>query len=107
MLQTRLEDIRVAWRPDQALKLLIEGQLMGHWLTACAHAADPLALTGDPRPAAMALQGNLQLGIPLGGGHEPDGAAVTGSPGQSVEHSVAACAAAETEVISATGMGRV
>ena len=79
LLQTRLEDIRVALgrSPDQALKLLIEGQLDGPLADGLQLMQQtPLArLTGDPLAGWQGegtLQGNLQLGIPLGGGHEPE-----------------------------------
>ncbi|MFA5677430.1 MAG: YhdP family protein [Pseudomonas sp.] len=78
LLQTRLDNIHVALgrNADQALELSIDGQLDGP-LADGLHIMQqtPLAkLTGDPLNGWRGegtLQGEIQLGIPLGGDNEP------------------------------------
>ncbi|GGI88017.1 YhdP family protein [Halopseudomonas pertucinogena] len=79
LLQTSLDNIQVALgrTADQALKLSIRGDIDGP-LADGLHIMQqtPLArLTGDPLEGWTgegSLQGNLQLGVPLGGASEPD-----------------------------------
>ena len=78
LLQTQLDDTRVTLGrlADDTRELQISGRFSGPLADGLQLMQDtPLArLTGDPLhgwSGAGELQGALQLGIPLGGGHEP------------------------------------